>query len=68
MGKYSKRQIDELEQTINNVDCDSVLIGTPIDLRRIIRINKPAARVKYELQEVSKPNLEDIINRFIKRK
>lgn len=64
---YSRKQIDELEQTINNVDCDAVLVGTPIDLRNLLDIKKPAARVRYELQEIGKPNLEDILNRFLRK-
>jgi len=64
---YSRKQIDELEQTINSVECDSVLIGTPVDLRNILNINKPAARVRYEIQEIGKPNLEDILNKFLRK-
>jgi predicted GTPase len=64
---YSRKQIDELEQTINAVECDSVLIGTPVDLRSLLNINKPAARVRYEIQEIGKPNLEDILNKFLKK-
>jgi len=64
---YSRRQIDELEQTINSVECDSVLIGTPVDLRNLLNINKPAARVRYEIQEIGKPNLEDILNKFLRK-
>ncbi|OGD14494.1 GTPase, partial [Candidatus Atribacteria bacterium RBG_19FT_COMBO_35_14] len=55
---YGKKQIRELEDTINAVDCDIVIIGTPIDLSRIIKINQKSIRVKYELQEIGKPNLE----------
>ncbi|MBL7160091.1 MAG: GTPase [Candidatus Aenigmarchaeota archaeon] len=62
---YSKEQILELEQTINNADCDAVVIGTPIDLRRIINIEKPSARVRYELKEIGKPDLEDILIEFL---
>ncbi len=58
---YGEEQIRELEETINATPCDAVVIGTPIDLRRVLNLNKPAVRVKYELQEVSKPNLEDIL-------
>lgn len=61
---YSAKQIAELEQTINNSDADVVVIGTPIDLRRVIKIDKPATRVKYELQEIGKPTLEDIIGKM----
>lgn len=64
---YSKKQIDELEQTINAVECDSILIGTPVDLRKILNINKPAARVRYEIQEIGRPNLEDILNKYLKK-
>ncbi len=58
---YSPEQVKELEQTINRSDADVVIIGTPIDLRRILKIEKPATRIRYELQEVGKPALEDII-------
>jgi len=58
---YGKEQIRELEQTINKTPCDVVLIGTPIDLRRVLKINKPAVRAKYELQEIGTPTLEDIL-------
>ena len=44
--------------------CDVVLIGTPIDLRRVIKIDKPALRVRYELQEIGKPDLADVLARF----
>lgn len=63
---YGQEQLKDLETTINNIDCDSVIIGTPIDLSRIININKPYTRVHYELDEISSPNLEDIIGKFIK--
>ncbi len=58
---YGKEQIKELEETINKTPCDVVLIGTPIDLRRVLQLNKPAARAKYELQEIGTPTLEDIL-------
>ncbi len=48
---YGERQVRELEQTINAVPCDLVLIGTPIDLGRVLKINKPSMRVTYELEE-----------------
>jgi predicted GTPase len=63
---YGKKQIQELEDTINAVDCDIVIIGTPIDLSRIIKINKKSIRVKYELQEIGKPDLEEVLSRKIK--
>ncbi len=62
---YGEKQIEELEETINAVECDAVIVGTPIDLTRIIKINKPAYRVKYELQEIGKPTLEDVLKDFL---
>ena len=61
---YSTRQLHHLETTINRVDCDAVMVATPIDLSRIIDIRKPNTRVSYELQEVGTPNLEDILSDF----
>lgn len=58
---YGKKQMDELEATIVNAEADVVVIGTPIDLRKLIKIDKPAVRVRYELQEIGMPNLETII-------
>ncbi len=62
---YGNQQIKDLEKTINDTPCDVVVIGTPIDLSRIIKINKPAVRVTYDLQEIGRPNLEDVLDRFI---
>ncbi|MBN2425772.1 MAG: GTPase [Calditrichaceae bacterium] len=58
---YGKKQIKDLEDTINKTDCDLVIIGTPIDLRKLVKINKPAVRVTYELQEIGKPDLSDVL-------
>ena len=58
---YGDHQTRELEETINRSDVDLVLIGTPIDLNRIIEINKPSQRVRYELQEIGQPTLEDLL-------
>jgi len=63
---YSEQQIKDLEATINSADCDAVVIGTPIDLRRVININKPSTRVYYELQEIGMPTLEDLLKEKIK--
>ena len=58
---YGEAQTRDLEATINKSDVDLVIIGTPIDLNRVIKINKPAQRVRYELQEIGQPTLEDIL-------
>jgi len=63
---YGEQQIKDLEETINAVDCEVVVIGTPIDLRRIIKINKPAVRVSYELQEIGQPTLTEVLENFVK--
>jgi predicted GTPase len=61
---YGEEQIADLERTINAVECDVVVIGTPIDLNRIVKIAKPTVRVRYELQEIGEPNFEQILDRF----
>jgi predicted GTPase len=58
---YGEEMVRDLEQTIENADVDLVVIGTPIDLTRIMKINKPSQRVRYELQEIGQPTLEDIL-------
>jgi len=62
---YGDQQIRDLEATIAATECDLVIIGTPIDLRRVIRIDKPSVRVTYELQEIGRPNLQDVLDRFL---
>jgi predicted GTPase len=64
---YGDQQLKDLETTINNTDCDSVIIATPIDLNRIIKIRKPNTRVYYDLQEIGDPNLSQVIDEFIKK-
>nr|WP_320118155.1 cyclic 2,3-diphosphoglycerate synthase [uncultured Marinifilum sp.] len=63
---YSDEQLKDLETTINACDCDAVIIGTPIDLNRIINIKKPNTRVYYDLEEIGYPKLSDIVNKFVK--
>ncbi len=58
---YSDEQIEDLEQTINNVPCDTVVIGTPIDLTRIANIRKPCTRARYELAEIGNPTLKELL-------
>jgi len=64
---YGKQQIADLEKTINSTPCDIVVIGTPIDLNRIIKINKPTVNVTYELQEIGSPNLQMVLEKFVKK-
>ncbi|MEK9629466.1 MAG: cyclic 2,3-diphosphoglycerate synthase [Nitrospinota bacterium] len=64
---YGKNQMNDLQATINNADCDLVVVGTPIDLTRVLEINKPSIRVKYELSEIGKPDLEALLKPFIAR-
>ena len=65
---YGEQQLKDLETTINNTDCDSVVIGTPIDLKRIIKINKPSTRVYYDLDEIGYPDLEKVVCDFLIKK
>jgi predicted GTPase len=58
---YGQEQVGELEQTIDNTPCDLVIVATPIDLRRVVTIGKPSQRVRYEMQEVGRPNLADVL-------
>ncbi|MFW9953153.1 MAG: cyclic 2,3-diphosphoglycerate synthase [Candidatus Thorarchaeota archaeon] len=64
---YGKKQMEELEKTINKSDVDAVVIGTPIDLAKIIEIKKPNTRIRYDLQEIGRPNLEDVLKDFVKK-
>jgi predicted GTPase len=62
---YGEQQLKDLESTISNTPCDSVIIGTPIDLSRIIKINKPSTRVYYDLQEIGYPDLTVMLEKFL---
>jgi predicted GTPase len=64
---YGEQQLKDLETTINNTVCDAVVIGTPIDLNRIIKIDKPNTRVYYNLQEIGRPNFDMILDDFVKK-
>jgi predicted GTPase len=61
---YGDEQIADLEKTIDAVECDVVLIGTPIDLSRLVNISKPALRVGYALAEKGSPDLNEILDKF----
>ena len=65
---YNPQQIKDLEATIENTPCDLVVIATPIDINRIININKPTVKITYELQEIGKPDLCDLLCDFLKNK
>jgi len=64
---YGDQQVKDLGTTINKVECDSVIIATPIDLNRIIKIKKPNTRVYYDLQEIGQPDMVGILNDFLKK-
>jgi predicted GTPase len=64
---YGEQQLKDLEATINGTDCEAVVIGTPIDLNRIIKIDKPNTRVYYNLQEIGRPDLGMILNDFVEK-
>lgn len=64
---YGDEQMKDLEKTIAAVECDGVVIGTPIDLGRFIKISQPATRVYYELSEIGKPDMQDIVSEFVKK-
>ncbi len=63
---YGEQQLKDMETTINKTECDAVVIGTPIDLNRIIKINKPNTRVYYNLQEIGRPNFTGVLDDFVK--
>ncbi len=62
---YGEQQLKDLEATINKTDCDTVIIGTPIDLNRIIKIKKPTTRVYYDLAEIGQPDLKGVLEQFV---
>jgi len=65
---YGEKQIQDLKKTIDRIDFDTLIIGTPIDLRRVMQISKPAVRVRYEIREVTKPTLEEILQTTMRAK
>ncbi|MCW4053181.1 MAG: cyclic 2,3-diphosphoglycerate synthase [Candidatus Bathyarchaeota archaeon] len=64
---YGQEQVKELEETINRTPCDVVLIGTPIDLTRVLQINKPAVRAKYDLRELGTPTLKEVLEKHFQK-
>lgn len=65
---YGDQQIKDLEATIDKTPCDVVVIATPIDLNRIVKINKPTVKVGYDLQEIGQPDLAQAVQDFIQKK
>jgi predicted GTPase len=65
---YGDEMVHDLEKTINAAKVDMVISATPIDLNRIIKINKPMQRVRYELQEIGQPTLEDVLKKKFGKK
>ncbi len=63
---YGKEQVRDLQKTISQVECDLVIIGTPIDLARYVKIPQPALRVMYDLQEIGHPDLNDVLKKYLK--
>ena len=63
---YGEKQIRELRETIQRIDFDTLLIGTPIDLRRVMEIEKPAVRVRYEVRELTRPTLDELLQTMLK--
>lgn len=61
---YGEKQTRELAATINRIDCDLVVSATPIDLNRVVKVNKPILRVRYELEEIGSPNLKTVLKDF----
>ena len=64
---YGEEQMRDLSATIERADCDSVIIATPIDLKRVIKIDKPNTRVEYNLQEIGHPSMEDVLTDFVNK-
>jgi predicted GTPase len=63
---YSKSQLDDLAATIAAVDCDSIVVATPVDLARLIPMAKPLCRVRYDLEEISRPDLTEVVAEFMR--
>lgn len=61
---YGHQQIRDLQDTIGGADCDSVIVATPADIRRIIRFSKPTAMVSYELKEQTKPGIKEVLEKY----
>ena len=65
---YSDEQLHDLAETIAATTCDAVVIATPVDLPRLISLPFPVCRVRYELEEISHPDLSVIVDKFLARR
>ena len=63
---YSQSQLEDLARTINATPCDGIVVATPVDLARLITFPKPHCRVRYDLEEISHPDLPEIMSRFLR--
>ena len=63
---YSREQLADLAATIAAVECDSIVIATPVDLARLISLEKPSCRVRYDLEEISQPDLSYVVCNFVR--
>jgi predicted GTPase len=64
---YGAEQVQDLEATVGAAECDAVVMGTPIDLTRVMAVDKPYTRVTYELEEVGSPKLDDVLEPFLEK-
>ncbi|MDH5715831.1 MAG: GTPase, partial [Candidatus Aminicenantes bacterium] len=64
---YGDEQMKELEEIINQIDCDLVIVGTPIDLGRWLKLKHPSLRVRYDLKEIGSPNLGEVLKKFLEK-
>lgn len=64
---YGEEQVRELEETIRRTPAEAVVIGTPVDLRRLLRLDRPAVRVTYELEERTRPGLREVVDAWLAR-
>ena len=62
---YGEEQVRELAETIRRTPADLVVIGTPVDLGKLVKLDKPSVRVRYELEELGEPSLTDVLGRFL---
>jgi predicted GTPase len=64
---YSPAQLEDLSATIEATSCDAIVIATPVDLGRLMALPKPSCRVRYDLEEIGRPHLADVLERFLSR-